>query len=417
MRRTDSKILKVIAVNLAVFAVLCVFGELALRWAFPDKVFYGYRHDYGDPRLIVPNHLWVGYDHRDGPSFQPQANFNPDGTRVVSNPCGGANDVTSVLIAGDSNIQAMFVPDPQSPGQILSDILNRDGAEPCFEVSSFGVSGFGPDQTLFAIEDFTARRQFDYVILHVFADNDAGDLMRNNYPRRDGKLVNDGYCYLDATIYDRLVSLKAIRKLVYWITGAWLGERDPRQSLTSSSRTCKRTPVQVFASSRAPFIETRVSRDREIFGTDARQIYTGDRYDLELACGAEDRYTQWQHEQLEIIFETFAGMAGKRDFQPIVLIEPSEKDAAFTSPRLNPKTLKAHCPGYAPENLTRFFEDAITPPTLVDTTISLLDDFRACGKCYFDEKEMPSDDHWNPAGMTIAMSRVAEMIRAYEKKQ
>lgn len=82
-----------------------------------------------------------------------------------------------VMVYGDSNISAIFSEEASTLPHRLQERLAtlRDDVE----VINAGVVGYGPDQVSLRLEDEIPVFDPDLLIVHVFAGNDFGDLIRN----------------------------------------------------------------------------------------------------------------------------------------------------------------------------------------------------------------------------------------------
>ena len=205
MRNVMSWIKNILVISVSLICSL-VLLEIGLRLIYPTQVESVSVRDHTDP--LMPKHLAGSYiDQR----RNIIATFDTAGMRINPNQCEQGETV-NVLIVGDSNIAGLFLSDAETLGsQVTQQSLENDL---CISVDTFGVSGFGPDQTLFAIADLTENKTYDYVIFHIFADNDLGDLIRNNNYASDS-LTNSGYCYPVKPLLEGFVTFKAIRKVLY----------------------------------------------------------------------------------------------------------------------------------------------------------------------------------------------------------
>ena len=68
----------------------------------------------------------------------------------------------------------------------LSDLYRSD-----IGVINAGIIGFGPDQAMLRMKEDIRVYKPDLVIFHIFADNDFGDVLRNEIVRfdKEGRLV------------------------------------------------------------------------------------------------------------------------------------------------------------------------------------------------------------------------------------
>lgn len=398
--------LRIISINLGVSALLVLAVELSLRFIYPEKTIASYwESDQPDFPKHVPNLKLLH------PETGAIAQFDSFGMRRDIHQCADESNEIKILIVGDSNIAAHFVNDKDAPGNVLESILNSR-SQRCFDVDSFGVSGLGPDQALFAAKHFTAQAQYDHVVLHLFGDNDLSDLIRGNYPLIDGRLHNDGYCLTEIAIWDRVLLLKAIRKLLYISFGWWpskevVGSKPNTRCMTEMYRSKSRSPL---ANPTLENILRHKDLDHRAFSLGLKSVFYHDRYDIEFACKTASKHLlEETRSRLEAVFREFLDMGGNMRSRLILLIQPSEYDVTENH-HLNSGTFSSHCGLYDPGNLTAVFENSAGNVDLHHSVISLFEDFQACNDCYFTEEEIPGDNHWNAKGILVAMRLVAKRI-------
>ena len=267
----------------------------------------------------------------------------------------------------------------------------------CFSVDTFGVSGFGPDQSLFAIERFTKKYHYDLIILHLFADNDLGDIIRNNY-YENANLINDGYCYLEKPYLESFLLYRAIRKIIYINTDSLFGYGKIRSSNLKSKKKCILLPLVNKYRSLEKNLLINAKRDMEANVNNKRQFYLSARYDIEFACKKLIYNIRYVNNVLETIEKKLAKLSLNKGFDYIYLIQPSEDDVTDNHPnRINKK-----CNDYKKENLTNIFSK-IFPK---DKTINLYSSFLDCNKCYFSVEEFGDDNHWSPYGIKLASRKI-----------
>ena len=80
------------------------------------------------------------------------ATFDTAGMRINPNQCE-VNDNIRALIVGDFNIAGLFLDDSETIGAKIVDQSSLKGS--CIDIDIFGVSGYGPDQSFFAVEKIT----------------------------------------------------------------------------------------------------------------------------------------------------------------------------------------------------------------------------------------------------------------------
>ena len=188
MNRTMSWIKSAFVVIVSTFLTFFA-AELGLRLVFPDKKLGQEIRDHSDGYL--PRHSAGLHDN---PVTDGNITFDSNGFRINPNICPDGKPRKNVLLVGDSNISANFLADDKTLGARLNEFSQNNGV--CLDISTFGVSGFGPDQSFFKVAQLTQKKSYDAVLFHVFADNDLGDIVRNRM-YVNGALINNGYCYLE----------------------------------------------------------------------------------------------------------------------------------------------------------------------------------------------------------------------------
>jgi len=379
--------------------VLSLFAlEFGLGLIYPEKVGNQQNlRDHSDsflPRHVAGTHV--------GAIRNNVATFDEDGMRLNPNQCASANAI-NVLIVGDSNIAGLFLSDSEALGaQITAKALESDQ---CIKVDSFGVSGFGPDQSLFAIAEITKDSAYDYVVFHLFADNDLGDLIRNNY-FADDVLINSGYCFPERPILERFVSFKAIRKFIYSL-GLNINLYGSAVASTPFDNTC----ISIMHPNEESFAvgsSIRAQLDWEANRRSQRQIYMGDRYDIEFACNSNAEATQYVTRYFNRIVLDANELAAARDFNLVYLVQPSEDDVTNN----HKGRVYKGCDQYSPENLSQFFVNALGDLDY----INLYETFLNCNACYFTEEELGGDNHWSPYGVGLAASELVQFISETQKR-
>jgi hypothetical protein len=145
-------------------ALSTVAGEQLLRAVHPDWLTTPL-YQYDAVSLLVP---------RPNMSDRETNNLGAWGSDLNSS-------AETVLVFGDSNIEALFAKKEEIFPTQLAAALGS------FQVANFGVRGYGPDQSVLRLEGLLRNHQQELgkvraVVLQVFADNDLGDLLRNDLP-------------------------------------------------------------------------------------------------------------------------------------------------------------------------------------------------------------------------------------------
>jgi len=391
-------IIKNILVIIVSTALTLMLLEVGLSLAFPDKVKERKISGWDNSDPLLPRHA-------DGVLFYSATHTHPtfvdSGFRVVKNNCVDPGAL-KILVVGDSNVAGMFVDDGYDLGSQLAKSLNRGG---CYLVKAFGVSGFGPDQSILEAERFVKRENFDFVILHVFADNDAGDLIRNNHALTEpGVSENPGYCFHQKSWPDNLLLTAVLEKLVFVVTGDYLIWNKARHSL-GRDELC----VTVYNSPGTDLFDTLLNRaavDKKLLRDGKMQLYVADRYDIDFACQPDSDLRDFVDAKLRAVADDFAHLSIQYRFKPLLLIQPSEYDVTTNNAELS-TTMRRKCNNYLPENLVNIFVGAFRDKVDI---INLFDAFRGCNECYFSEEELDGDNHWNQHGIQIAAESVAKSV-------
>ena len=371
--------------------------EFGLGLIYPGKADFQNVRDHSDP--FLPKH---GVGTHVNAIRNSVATFDEDGMRLNPNQCASENAI-DVLVVGDSNIAGLFLSDSETLGAQITAKALESGQ--CIKVDSFGVSGFGPDQSLFAIAEFTKDTTYDYVVFHVFADNDLGDLIRNNN-FVDDALINSGYCFPERPTLERFVTFQAIRKVIYSV-GLNINLYGSAVASNPFDNTCI-SIVHPNEDSFAVGLSIRAQLDWEANRQSQRQIYMGDRYDIEFACNSNAEATQYVTQYFNRIVLDANELAAAREFNLVYLVQPSEDDVTNN----HKERLDKGCDQYSPKNLSQFFVNALGNLDY----INLYDAFLNCNACYFTEKELGGDNHWSPYGVGIAAAELVQFITETEKR-
>ena len=364
--------------------------EIGLRVIYPTKVDVQVR-DHSDP--LLPKHLSGTHIHQIRNSI---ATFDNSGMRVNPIQCEQGKTVNTLLV-GDSNIAGLFLNDSETLGAKITEQSLEN--ELCINVDTFGVSGFGPDQTLFAIEHLTKKKIYDFVIFHIFADNDLGDLIRNNNYVND-RLINPGYCFAQRSLLEGFLTYKVTRKALY-VFGIDINLYGTAVSSNGLDNNCMIVPHPNFENFAAS-LHARAKLDWQVNRRNQRQIYMGDKYDIEFACNSNEEVRIYANQYLNRVILEASEIANQRKFKLVYLIQPSEIDVTNN----HPERLDKGCDQYSPKNLSQFFVKALSGLSY----INLYKSFLNCNTCYFTKEELGSDNHWSPYGVNLAASNLVQFI-------
>ncbi|MEP3276389.1 MAG: hypothetical protein ABJN26_05460 [Stappiaceae bacterium] len=384
-----------------------IVAEFGLRILFPElnKPAAATR-DHSDP--LLPKQ--VSHKHKKLPNT---ANFDELGFRNQVADCVGSDvPAKRILLVGDSNIAATFLSDEDAPGNVLSKQLNSSN-EYCYVVDSFGVSGFGPDQSLFAVRAKTDAAHYDHIVFHVFADNDLGDLVRNNNFFDNEKLENHGYCYVKPVYLDNFLLFKAIKSAFYKVFDYRIVSTYAEHSLGHSEKCSLPKYIDRYADPQKSFAQSLERSETEYKISSSGKIVPymmNDRYDVSVACVADTAALEELQINATAIFKEFQEILDDRNIDGTILIQPSESDVTDNHPGSRGE-LARYCEKYNPRNISDFVLRGIQNSGYKGGVVDLYDTFENCSGCYFSVAELERDNHWNKHGVFVAMELLSKKIK------
>tara|TARA_Y100001970_G_scaffold248183_1_gene317525 strand:- start:433 stop:1635 length:1203 start_codon:yes stop_codon:yes gene_type:complete len=329
------------------------------------------------------------------------ATFDSNGIRLNPFECIKKESSYKVLIVGDSNIEGSFLNDNEAIGSQITR-LTKDSKR-CLKVDSFGVSGFGPDQSYQAVKKLTKLKKYDHVVFHFFADNDLGDLLRNRTFIR-GEFRNMGYCFPQKNILDRFLIIRAFRKAFFNTTGYYLQWNNLIDSL-GDHESCK-FAISPRLNNFAESMMARARLDKEIFNQSNRQIYMTSRYDIEFACNSDIEAIDYSKSALKKLKTDMFNLSKKEGFKLFYLIQPSEFDVTNNHKEYSDSIKELCSSNYQPSNLSNIYIEIFQDQNIID----LYKGYESCSECYFSEQEFGNDNHWSPIGVEKAAFQVIESI-------
>jgi hypothetical protein len=208
----NTRTLKVIAINLLVFATLLALVEIVLQGLALARPSYEVLFLQPDRKLgwkQVPNLRWQWAGHHwYAADFSVPIATNPLGFRDSVREAGKPDGVRRVALLGDSFIEAVQVPFEATAGQRLEQILNADrrDSQPRWEVLNFGISNFGIGQYALTWDQYASQYSPDYVTIFVAGlhmkrtvtkyehgafSRQASLSVRPTFRLQDGKLVEE----------------------------------------------------------------------------------------------------------------------------------------------------------------------------------------------------------------------------------
>lgn len=398
---------------LGITLILLVVLEGGLRLAYPEKFTEvsepneeaadPYEYDAHYIRTIKPSiHsgftrslknggdaiLWKSNEHR----FR--------GNNLLDDP-----DVR-VIVYGDSNIQARFSHlENTFPYRLQENLKELTGKN--VEVINAGIIGFGPDQSLIRFSLEADIYKPDIVVFHVFADNDFGDLIRNQLFTIDtsGSLIKvasdpvntvsehdnvpSNLALLWSELSKKLSALMIVRSVKEWkkMLGLKLGVQN----------RSKHTAEEQFQK-----IVTASKKDYKSYKEGKRT--GGDHYDIDIALHPENESSKVQMSLMNKVLGKSKIVADSKNIQFMVLIQPSSRDLS-TNLKLNYKYFTKF-PNYKRSSLTDAVNKVCTHNDI--SCLNLFDIFSRSNPdaIYFKD----GNDHWNDAGQEIAAKETAKYI-------
>jgi hypothetical protein len=312
-----------------------------------------------------------------------------------------------VIVYGDSNVQGRFsVWEDTYAGQLQA--LLRESLDDSVEVVNAGVCGYGPDQSLLRFQREVEAYQPDIVVLHVFADNDFGDLIRNrlfeldddgNLERTSFEFTEDVLLRSDwwnGSISETVKNLK----LSIWpreIVKGKLRSAVPDQPLVHDA---ERFRGQFLALSQREF-------DVYANGEPRSFSWMADNYEADIALTPDAASAQTKMALMAAILRRAGELAREASVRLVVLIQPASRDITENLP--NHHAELSRYPEYDPRRMTSFLVDACNAAGVeyVDLypVYTGVDD---PGALYF----RIDDNHWTEAGQRLAAEVTAAALLA-----
>jgi hypothetical protein len=308
---------------------------------------------------------------------------------------------TRVIVYGDSNVQARFSAlEDTFPARLERELTSLWGSD--VEVVNAGLVGAGPDQALLRMAGDIERFAPDRIVLHVFADNDFGDIVRNRLFELDGDgaLVRSGRpATLDPDLRStrsRLLLPGAARDLAGRILRRILGP-EPRPKRPEGSRA-ELLVGEILGDCEEEFRIYQERRPRAFSHFD-------DHYDMDLSLHPDSPAGREKVRLMEAVLAEAARVAEEKGVSLDVVIQPSSRD--LTTNMLPNYTDLQRFPEYRRQRLSEIIDgicERLRIPRVNLYPLFLRSD---PDSLYFID-----DGHWNDAGQALAAREVAEQMRA-----
>jgi len=390
---------------ISICSILIALAEYWLRQQEPEK-----------SSIYMADDVAIG-------RFKPGLNKNrlvADGYKVLlkTNRHGIRDDTdlepraADIILLGDSNIAALYLPFKDTLGERIETELDNT-----VTVANLEVPGYGPDQAVNRFIQIVDVAGAKAVVLHFFADNDFGDLLRNNIYRQDasGKwvmrpnlarepmLVRDKYKILQRTWdmlglsnvqFDRLVAGKTYYNPFARTMGG------------SVARSQRKSPLkdwrQVFMLEYEYYLQGR------------HGAWLGDHYDYGISLEPQgDAAGQARKILTYVLTQAAQSFSGKRE-RFVFLVQPAEDDLMDRGGTSVSRLLLAQASDqYYPRGMVDLALQAAKHAGV--TVIDMFPVFeKQPQKYYYPEWLRPGDGHWNLSGIKSAAARVAEHLRQAE---
>lgn len=311
-----------------------------------------------------------------------------------------------VMVYGDSNIQAKFSPNKQTFPSRLQQYLSKRFAPSHIEVVNSGVVGFGPDQSLIKLSKEADIYRPDLIVLHVFADNDFGDIVRNRLFELDGngKLVRTKFKVEKDLAFVNAEKVAAEpSRWERFVSSLLIGQAAGRvaKRLNHSKKPQEITPADAVETLLAKTTEEyAVYRERR----PKRFSHFDDHYDIDLAIHPNAESSIAKVKLMEAVLREARSVTAGKGIGFLVLIEPSAIDIT-EGQSISHKQLQKY-PEWKRTNLSAFV-DAICGRASI-ARVNLFEPFigNKPDELYF----RISDSHWNDLGQNLAAKVTAEYI-------
>lgn len=309
-----------------------------------------------------------------------------------------------IMVYGDSNIQARFSPLQETYPWQLGQYLNQTNSD-SIEVINAGVVGFGPDQSLLKFKEEHKTFKPDIVILQVFADNDYGDLIRNQLFDLDdlGNLIKRQH----KPILDPVLEKYEARNRTF----GYFRLVDIVHKIRRSIRTkeeAKLDPNRIIE------ICSTLSREEyAAYQGENDKVYShfADHYDLDVATNPQTEASKKKVQLMHEILKEFHRAAQSNGIDFLVLIQPSSVDITPNS-YFDFEDLQNQFSNYNPRNLSKFIRDicVLEGIDFIDLYPIFLENQ---AESYYFKK---GNDHWTGRGQKKAAEVTSNFLLEYFKR-
>ena len=405
------KVRKILLDTLIIIVITLLFLaiiELVLRVTFPELKNYrktpahALAYEFNKDYLVAlkPNVVKEFRIRKGEPDFGKVVTWKTN-SLGFRGPEIGEKKGLRVIIYGDSNVQARFSDYQDTYPAVLQKLLRKKIKYA--EVINAGLIGAGPDQSFLRLKhDFNAVKP-DLVILHIFADNDYGDIIKNRLFKLSdtGTLVRTG---LPATVDKKLPSLK--RNIVYALRHLYLQGAiyyvatkiaDIKQSkLSNEQKVTKKMEI----------LEDRASRSYQVYIKDKRRQFShfGDNYDIDVATDPDSESARIKIAIMDEIILSAKRFCDEKRVNFLLVVQPSMTDLTSIPGRIGYRNLTKRYKKYKPSNLTDPLKQLCSTQSL--NCVHLIDSYRQNSP----EDFYRNDGHWNTKGQQLAAKETEKEI-------
>ena len=306
------------------------------------------------------------------------------------------------MVYGDSTIEGEFARLPETFAQRLEVRLTTLLHAPV-EVVNAGVDGYGPDQALRRFEDEAARLRPQLVIFSVFADNDFGDLLRNQlYRLDDAGLLVDGGGVLSVFLRQEFEAAEQRTSfhLLRGVQRLWRGRR------RAAEVRAERLPEKLAAYLPKSLELCRAEYEHAVVrGLRVVTSVFVDHYDADLSLTPDSPAAQYKRALFEAVLGRIHAAARAASVPALVLVIPSPIDACDS---YDVKVDRATFREYVASRLSGEAAEAARRQGL--PVVDLFAPFREAGADLLYYRH--GNDHWNAAGQDLAARLVSERVLA-----
>lgn len=312
----------------------------------------------------------------------------------------------TIMVVGDSNIQAQFSSFDKTFPYLLKTAFAENSNEN-IEIINAGVIAFGPDQSFLKLVQQIDIYQPDLVILNIFADNDFGDLVKNQLFKldKDNKIFRTDFTRTANGVFDMpednlwkkrnnsspFLLIRATQKMNRWLFP--VAKEDIGKTLIQSC-------------------EEEANKEYEFY--QAGKLRAGaqfnDYYDIDLATNPTGESAQLKVKLMRGVLQLFQKFCKEKGVNFLVTIQPSVVDLTDNF-YFSYKDLKKY-DGYKRTNLTGFVENICEELHLDYLNFYEIFSENNPEMLYFKL----NDNHWNDVGQEMAAKATITKVQQIFKR-